>query len=470
MKSKFAAFILLFAAVFVLASCLNNDDDYTYYDDSAITSFSVTAGNQTLHVKTASGKDSLVTNKLTLSSYKFYIDQQKCEIYNPDSLPCGVNASKLLCSVSSLNGGTVLIQSRTSDSLSYVSTSDSLDFSADRVLCVYSNSGSGVRKYTVKVNVHKELPDTFVWNAMPDCEALKSLKAVKAVALGETMLLLGTDGTRTTAFAGGSNGWTALATDIDLSADAYQGVVVKGGQAYLSNSGDILSTADGSHWTTVATTSGITRLVAASSLRLYGYATDGRLMASDDSGLTWTAATIDDDQTLLPAKSTAYATLPVKTNSETERVLLIGTRDAALYPSDTTMTVWGKIDEAAGNSENMPWAYYDVDPVNTHCAPLLANFCALAYDGNVLLFGTKDGETVPSILQSRDNGITWNTYSKLDVPYAYSLGMTKESAATYALAANSKNVLWLVNAASGKTWCGRICRLGWQDEQTDFKK
>lgn len=470
MKSKFAAFILLFAAVFVLASCLSNDDDYTYYDDSAITSFSVTTGNQTLSVKTASGKDSLVTNTLTLSSYKFYIDQQKCEIYNPDSLPCGVDASRLLCSVSSQNGGSVLMKSRTSDSLAYVSSTDSLDFSTDRVLCVYSNSGMGVRQYTVKVNVHKELPDTFVWNAMPDCEALKSLRAVKAVSLGDAMLLFGTDGTRTSVFAGGSNGWTAVPTDMVLSADAYEGVVVKGGQAYLSNSGDILSTTDGSHWTTVAAATGIARLVAASSVRLYGYATDGHLMASDDSGLTWTAATIDDDQALLPAKSTAYATLPVKTNSQTERVVLIGTRDAALYPADTTMTVWSKIDEAASNSENMPWAYYAVDPANTHCAPLLANFSAIAYDGNVLLFGTKDGETVPTILQSRDSGITWNTYSKLDVPYGYGLGMTANSAACYALAANSRNVLWLVNAASGKTWCGRICRLGWQDEQTDFKK
>ena len=99
MKSKFAALFLLFATVFVLASCLSTDDNYTYNDDSAITSFSISSGKQYVHVKSSTGGDSLVVKDLTLSSYKFYIDQVKCEIYNPDSLPCGVNAAKLLCSV-----------------------------------------------------------------------------------------------------------------------------------------------------------------------------------------------------------------------------------------------------------------------------------------------------------------------------------------------------------------------------------
>ena len=51
MKSKFAAFALLFLTVFVLASCLSTDDNYTYTDDSAITSFSISSGKQYVHVK-----------------------------------------------------------------------------------------------------------------------------------------------------------------------------------------------------------------------------------------------------------------------------------------------------------------------------------------------------------------------------------------------------------------------------------
>ena len=52
MKNKFAAFAMLFMAVFALASCLNDDNEYVYTDDSAITSFSVTGAKQYIHTKT----------------------------------------------------------------------------------------------------------------------------------------------------------------------------------------------------------------------------------------------------------------------------------------------------------------------------------------------------------------------------------------------------------------------------------
>ena len=76
MKSKFAAFTLLLATVFLMASCLDSDNDYTYTDDCAISSFSVTTAKQKTFVKTSDGlRDSLVVKELSLSNYKFYIDQ-----------------------------------------------------------------------------------------------------------------------------------------------------------------------------------------------------------------------------------------------------------------------------------------------------------------------------------------------------------------------------------------------------------
>ena len=97
MKSKFAAFTLLLATVFLMASCLDSDNDYTYTDDCAISSFSVTTAKQKTFVKTSDGlRDSLVMKELSLSNYKFYIDQINGKVYNPDSLPCGVDAKKLL--------------------------------------------------------------------------------------------------------------------------------------------------------------------------------------------------------------------------------------------------------------------------------------------------------------------------------------------------------------------------------------
>lgn len=467
MKSKFAALFLLFATVFVLASCLSTDDNYTYTDDSAITSFSISSGKQYLHVKSSTGGDSIVTKDITLSSYKFYIDQVKGEIYNPDSLPCGIDATKLLCSVSSSNSGVVVIKNIDSDTLKYITTTDSVDFSQQREIQVYSNSMTGIRKYKVTVNVHKEFADSFAWHAMPVCEALKSLKAVRAIAINGKMLLFGNDGTYTRLFVSEGNGWNESNTLFD--ADTYRSVVEKEGVAYLCNGGNIMSSADGSSWTIEATTTSITRLVAASRFRIYGYATDGRLMASADNGKTWSVSTIDDELSLLPTDETAYVSIPVKTNSLTDRVLLIGSRDKSLYPSDTTPHIWGKIDEGADNSNNQPWNYYTIAEENKHTAPLLNGISAIYYDSQLLIMGCKNDEK-PTSYKSLDNGITWKVdTTTLVLPDNFAFGeVATGSAITYTVAADKKNVLWLVNAKNGMTWRGRINRLGWKDEQTSF--
>lgn len=473
MKNKFAAFILLLSTVFALASCLNADNDYTYTDDSAITSFSISSGKQYVHVTSSTGGDSIVTNELTLSSYKFYIDQVNCVIYNPDSLPCGTDAKKLLCSVSTRNSGTVLIKSMTSDSLSYVSTTDSTDFSSDRQLQVYSNSGQGIRKYTVKVNVHQEFPDSFAWRSVPECEEMKSLTAVKAVATNSGILLFGTNGVNTIVMRGGDNGWTVCTPDFNkvLAADTYSSVVAKDGRAYICDNGNIMSTADGDHWDQTGTATGITRLVAASRFRIYGYAADGRLMASTDNGETWNTSDTDEALTLLPTGETAYVAYPVPTNDLTDRVLLIGMRDRNLYPNDNMLTVWGRIDEGAEGSESQPWAYYNVAEENKHKAPALSSISALTYDGAVIVFGTKDGEN-PTVYKTLDNGITWNAdTTKLVIPGNFGEGLeTTTQRQVCALTVDANNVLWLVNARNGKTWRGRINRLGWATEKTEFDR
>lgn len=470
MKSKFAAFVMLLATVFVLASCLSNDDNYTFTDDSAITSFSISSGKQYVHVKSSTGADSVVTNELTLTSYKFYIDQVKCEIYNPDSLPCGTDVAKLLCTASSSNSGIITIKNISSDTLAYLSTTDSVDFSVDRQLQVYSNSGQAVRKYTVKVNVHKEFPDSFAWHAVPECEALKNLTAIRTVAATDGILLFGTNGEQTLVFKGGNAGWTLCTPDFNhvLSADCYRGVVEKAGRAYISDEGNIMSTTDGNTWKQEATATGITRLVAASSFRLYGYAADGRLMASSDNGATWAVSTVDDELSLLPTGETAYVRMPVATNKLTERVLLIGSRDKAQYPSDANLTVWGKVDEGASGSENQPWAYYNIGDDNTHRIPMLSSFSAYCYDGALFLLGHEDGKAT-AIYKSRDNGITWNTDTTIALPSGFGGATAAEALSDIpAMTVDSDNVLWLVNAKNGKAWRGRINRLGWKKEQTSF--
>lgn len=475
MKSKFAAFTLLLATVFLMASCLESDNDYTYTDDCAISSFSVTTAKQNTFVKTSDGlRDSLVVKELTLSNYKFYIDQINGKIYNPDSLPCGVDAKKLLCSVSNSSAGLVVIKKEKSDSLNYFSSTDSLDFSVDREVQVVSNSGLSVKKYTVHVNVHKEQADSFAWHATPICAELKTMQAIKTAAVNGKLILLGTDGNTTIVYTNNGTQWTKCETNLghNLAADAYKSLVTKDDYVYISDGGNIVRTNDGKTWDIMGTATDVTRLVAASRYSLYGYATDGRLMTSKDNGATWAVAEIDDELSLMPYGETTYASVEIEGYAKTDRVMLFGTRDAATYPNDKYLTIWGKIDEAAENSENQPWAYYGVSADNNHAAPLLSGISAVAYDGGVYMMGQEEGKA-PKFYKSLDNGITWREdTATVMLPTNFNENATNAITAkgTYALTVDKNKSLWLVNASNGMTWRGRINRLGWAKEQTAFEK
>lgn len=475
MKSKFAAFTLLLATVLLMASCLESDNDYTYTDDCAISSFSVTTAKQNTFVKTSDGlRDSLVVKELTLSNYKFYIDQLNGKVYNPDSLPCGVDAKKLLCSVSNSSSGLVVIKKVKSDSLDYFSSTDSLDFSVDREVQVVSNSGLSVKKYTIHVNVHKEQADSFAWHATPICAELKNLQGIKTAAVNGKLLLLGTDGNNTLVYANNGTQWTKCETNLghNLAADAYKSLVTKDDYVYISDGDNIVRTNDGKTWDIMGTATGVKRLVAASRYSLYGYDTDGRLMTSKDNGATWTVAEIDDELSLMPYGETTYASVEIEGYAKTDRVMLLGTRDAATYPNDKHLTIWGKIDEAAANSENQPWAYYVVSADNKHAAPLLSGISAVAYDGGVYMMGQEEGKA-PKFYKSLDNGITWREdTATVMLPTNFNENATNAITAkgTYALTVDKNKSLWLVNASNGMTWRGRINRLGWAKEQTAFEK
>lgn len=468
MKSKFTAIALLFAAVFSLASCLKDDNnEYVYTDDSAIATFSVQTAKQYVHTTSKSGADSVYTRKVSLASYPFVIDQKKCEIYNPDSLPYGVDARKLLVSTSAYSSGTVYIQSPTSDSVAYVTSTDSLDFSKARILQAVSMSGQAMRKYVVTVNVHKEAADSFVWSNMPATELARQFDAIRTAAVstpqGVTRLfMLGTNGTSTTVLTMTDGGAWAATSPIygrTLAADTYRSAVVKNDSLYICDNHTILRTADGNSWQVVADNTMAARLVAANDVRMYAYNDSGVMIASDDNGATWHTATIDSDAALLPLGETTYATMPLTTNKGAYRTLIVGTRPGH---NDSSLTVWGKIDEADRYSDSQPWAYYPSSAFNHMEAPLLGNPCLAHYGGYLLLTGTAQNGVAEKFYKSVDGGLTWQTDSV--VTYPGNFGATGACAMTV----DSRNFVWIVNAKTGQTMRGRTNRLGWKKEQYEY--
>ena len=469
MKSKTINIAVLLAALFSLVSCLDtNDGDYVYTDDSAVTAFSVTSAKKAVHVKASNGADSVYTTSVTLSAYKFVIDQQRCVIYNPDSLPYGVDPTKLIVSANSVNSGSLVLKSMTSDSLSYLSTSDSLDFSKPRELQVYSLSGAAVRKYEVRVNVHQEPADQFNWTRLPNPTAFTSANGVKSFAVttasGATRrFLLASDGTTTTVYrADGDNAWTAATPNSNhtLAAETYRSAAVKHDTLFVCDNGVVMATTDGDTWTQQATAeAGVALIIAANPIRLYAYNNEGAMVSSDDSGKTWKAASIDESATLLPNGDIAYATLPLTTNANAFRTLLIGSVPEA---STTTFSIWGKIDEGDAYSENQPWMFYDHNSLNRHELPIMNNVSALAYDGKMMVVGNDERVYLPAFYASRDGGITWEADTVVTSPLGFF------ATGPYTVSVDKDHFIWFVNGKTGETWRGRINRLGWKKEQYEY--
>lgn len=469
MKSKTINIAVLLAALFSLVSCLDtNDGDYVYTDDSAVTAFSVTSAKKAVHVRASNGADSVYYTTATLTAYKFVIDQQRCVIYNPDSLPYGVDPTKLLVSANSLNSGSLVLKSMTSDSLSYLSTTDSLDFSKPRELQVYSLSGAAVRKYEVRVNVHQESADKFNWTKLPNPTAFTSATGVKSfvvtTASGTTRrFLLASDGTTTTVYrADGDNAWTAATPDFNhtLAAETYRSAAVKHDTLFVCDNGVVMATTDGNTWTQQTTAeAGVARIIAANPIRLYAYNNEGAMLSSDDSGKTWKAASIDESASLLPNGEIAYATLPLNTNANAFRTLLIGSVPEA---STTAFSIWGKIDEGTAYSENQPWMFYDHNSLNRHELPIMNNVSALAYDGKMMVVGNDERVYLPAFYGSRDGGITWKADSVITSPLGFFV------TGPYTVSVDKDHFIWFVSGKTGETWRGRINRLGWKKEQYEY--
>lgn len=461
MKGKLLSFILLLTAMFSLASCLSTDEDeVTYYNDTAITSFSLGTLKRVVTVHKASG-DSTYTEDFDASGYAMYIDQMGGRIYNADLLPQGVDATKVICTVGTKNGGTAVIKNVDSDTLRYISSSDSIDFSQVRTVYVYANDMTARREYKVKINVHNEVGDTLIWRDKTANTAFASLRGMKAVAMAGTLYVFGTDGAATTVYSTATadgNSWTAN-TSQTFDADAYAGAVTDSTHLFIYSGSQVWRSADGSSWQAMGTASGIVRLLGASKNNLYALGTDNGIKVSADGGSTWADDDIEDGSNLamMPGRDISCVTLPLKTNAGINRVTLVGNRTDN---ADGTAVVWAKLENTDGTTID-PWIYYEQEDENKYHAPRLNNLTAFGYDGGILALGGAGlGACTEAAFKqfyfSVDEGITWRTDSLFVLPEPFDCSQT-----VFAITADRENRIWIVSGSNGKVWCGRVNRLGW---------
>lgn len=472
MKRNIFSIVLLLASAVLCTSCLNSDNEYVYDDDAAITAFTLRNINQTFFCKTKDGlRDSSYVKSVDFSSVKMTIDHLGGRIFNTDSLPLGCDITKVLATASTRNSGMVGIKNVDSDTTRVFNSTDSVDYTKERELIVYSNSTRSNHRYKVTLNVHKEDGDKFVWTKLSNNTAevgISALKGMRMVALPNNQLVLaGTDGTATRLYtsADGSN-WSQT-TPATLSADAYQNMMTDGEKALFISGGYLYTTTDGKSWTWTATTQ--KQLVAASDKHLFAYDAEGALNHSTDNGSTWTKEDIDaDDAAYLPRQNVSSAALALTTNSDSYRIIMQGSRDVTTHSTDTANVVWAKVIDPNDNTQ--PWiCYYGADSQAKYRLPRLAHLQMANSALGLVAFGGKGlgackKEAHKMFWNSTDKGLTWHEDTVVTVPTDFA---SSDDALAFTIDAN--NYVWLVCGNSAQVWRGRLNKLGWATRQDIFE-
>ena len=475
-KPFFGWFCMLLVSVLMFSSCLKGEDDnVTYYSDTAITSFSLGTFNCYLHTTSSAGADSIYKKTITGTNYKFYIDQQKYEIYNPDSLPYGTDAVHIVCDVLTKNSGMVLLKNLTSDSLRVFASTDSIDFSKPRVLRVMANDGNAWRDYTVNVNVHQQAEDEFSWQLMMSGE--KNLATT-------SRLRLATAGNRVFAFGLSSDGKNTFMLDLQqrlndgddsnsainligdvtgfIASRANELLVLEGTQLhrFFDEAGSLKHIIDNDRNTT-----GISRLLGADEEHIYALAADGSIRVTTDNCLTWTEEQFDNAASLLPTEDLSCIVIPSKVNADVHRMLLIGNHSEETFPADKYALTWGKAVEPDRATE---WYYIDQNE-SGFPLPRLRSLSAIRY-GNLILaiggsgFGGSRINPFSTVYASEDGGINWRDNARYKLPADF------ECNDVFAMTADAQNFIWMVCGQSGQIWRGRLTQMGWATEQKAYTK
>ncbi len=428
------------------------------HDDAAIIAFSVKNVKRLVHTKSSKGADSTYITTFAASDYRFYIDQINRVIYNPDSLPLGVDASKVVATISAKNAGVIAIKSAKSDSVKYFNSADSLDFTKPRQVIVYSNSGSGMNTYTVHVNVHQQDGDVFVWNNQAKNEPkLGELTAMRLLANGENLYVFGNKGSEPklyTAARKAANQWQEIMPNIQVTSDFYRQMVLQGNTFYGYHDGQVVKSADAKNWSVVSTIA-LKQLVGASDAKLYALAEDHKILVSADRGATWVTETLSPSNALLPEADLNFVVQPSKINAGANQLFMAGT-------TDQRVAQWGKIEENDKKAENQPWTSYTSSAGNRFALPNLTNLQVVKYgDALVAMGGAGKGESsgvkaFSEIYGSVDGGLTWKKHATLVFPNGF-----HSSETSFAMTTDADHYLWIVCGKTGQVWRGRLNKLGW---------
>ena len=253
--------------------------------------------------------------------------------------------------------------------------------------------------------------------------------------------------------------WSQVAT---LSANASLNMVVHNACVYVLDGTDLKVSSDGINFDTVLASAPISRLVAQSSVALYGIGSDGKLMSSKDDGLTWEEEDVDFGSKI-PSRNINYCTVNYPSVPNSECVVITGNRDLVAYPADSTGVVITKIVEKSSGSKDYSWSGVTYNTWDSDFLPRLENLTVFNYNNALYAFGgagiggCKDS-ALNGLKKSIDYGFSWSASEDVILP-----SNLNSSKTAFTAFADENGSLWIICGGTGDVWKGQLNKVGWGD-------
>ena len=426
-------------AALTLSSCNSKEEDAPAYEPAvsvAVTNFSISPNAKVM---------------ADLDSVFFSIDLDRGIIFNADSLPKWTAIDKLVPvitypstvekAVINMTGG-----STRTGSVDYTENpTDSIDFSGNVTLTLTADNLE--RTYTIRVNVHKMVADSLMWDKVavaPLPSRLANPKEQRTVAFGKKVftLLRESDNSLTLSSceSPADKTWQRNALSLPFTPDIRSLNASDNALYILSDAGELYSSTDGAAWTAVG--KNWLNIIGGFSSSILGISRDasGNLIHDVYPQLAgYTPQPLDPS---FPIENLSeFHTFSTKWATEPMGFFVGGERD-------------GKYSDATWSFDGTQWAVISNTPLPKLSSPLIipyfnyrkttTSWIQTEYSVFLCIGGRlADGSLNPSVYISYDNGVNWQKAPTL-------LQLPDYVAATYA--ADAAIVATPMNASLDAYW------------------
>ena len=448
MRIKFLAIIASFLFVSIaISSCLDSDDTVELSSDATVHAFGI---------DTVYGKH-----------YKFTIDQLRRKIYNQDSLPIGADTiiDRILIDtftvsgwitsrdeMNSISGDTIFNRADSVNLTKAINTENGMKFK------IHAPDGFTVNEYSLEIRVHKQEPDSLVWDKMGSAPTLSGEQ--KAILFNNELWVFTQSAAQKTQTRAGAYwldteetyGWDAVpgaklpdnAKLESLVCLKYKDGENEKQRLYIvTEDGTAHSSDDGINWTPAnwEGNSNIRTLIAGFTDVLTVVTSNGEVYTVDNQG-NKIAGNMGEAETDFPT-SHIYST-NFDSNNQSQ----------AMVVGRTVNDVQQTIPWVSSNGKDW-YSLANTSSYDVYC-PKFANPAVMYYGENFYIFGSKDENKLDAIYSSVD-GISWREPQRKFLLHKDMTDIT----APYSIVVDSPYI-WVIfggNGTDAAVWRGHLNKL-----------